>query len=93
MIILAKTKKTPMRMCLGCREMKPKNLLIRIVMNKNGEIALDTTGKLPGRGAYICNEITCVQKLKKCHGIERNFSCEVSPDIYDDIERKLSDAK
>ena len=80
-----------MRMCLGCREMMPKNSLIRIVMNKSGEISLDTTGKLPGRGAYICNKIACIQKLKKSHGIERNFSCEVSADIYDDIERKLSD--
>ena len=91
MIYLAKEKKVPMRMCLGCREMKPKRELIRIVMNKDGEISLDFTGKLPGRGAYICNSAECVKKLKKSHGIERNYGCSVQPEIYDSIERKLSE--
>ena len=77
-------------MCLGCREMKPKRELIRIVMNKDGEISLDVTGKLPGRGAYICNDVKCAQKLRKTHGIERNYGCQVAPEIYDSIERKLT---
>lgn len=77
-------------MCLGCREMMPKRELIRIVMNKEGEISLDFTGKLPGRGAYICNNVQCVAKLRKTHGIERNYSCNVAPEIYDEIERKLT---
>lgn len=78
-------------MCLGCREMKPKRELIRIVMNKEGEIALDFTGRMPGRGAYICNSKKCADKLKKGHGIERNYGCKVDPEIYDDIERKLAE--
>lgn len=76
-------------MCLGCREMKPKRELIRIVMNKEGQISLDFTGKMPGRGAYICNSVDCVKKLKKAHGIEKNYSCSVEPEIYDEIERTL----
>lgn len=79
-----------MRMCLGCREMKPKRELIRIVMNKEGEISLDMTGKLAGRGAYICNSAECAAKLRKAHGIERNFGCRVDAAIYDEIERALT---
>ena len=78
-------------MCLGCREMKPKRELIRIVMNKEGDISLDPTGKLPGRGAYICNNAACAAKLKKIHGIERNFGCNIDIAIYDSIERALSE--
>ena len=88
--MLAKIKKVPMRMCLGCREMKPKRELIRIVMNKEGEISLDMTGKLAGRGAYICNSAKCASKLKKTHGLERNFGCKADEAIYDDIERALT---
>lgn len=87
---MAKMKKVPMRMCLGCREMKPKRELIRIVMNKDGEISVDVTGKLAGRGAYICNSAECAAKLKKVHGIERNFGCKADAAIYDDIERALT---
>lgn len=84
-----KTKKIPQRMCLGCREMKPKTELIRIVMNKSGEVSLDFTGKMPGRGAYICNSKECAAKLKKTHGIDRNFKISVNPELYDEIERML----
>ena len=73
-----------MRMCLSCREMKPKRELIRIVMNKNGEISVDMTGKL------ACNSAECAAKLKKVHGIERNFGCKADAAIYDDIERALT---
>lgn len=78
-------------MCLGCREMKPKKELIRIVMNKENEIALDFTGKMPGRGSYICNSKECMAKLRKTHGIERNYGCQVEPKIYDMLERKLTE--
>ena len=77
-------------MCLGCREMKPKAELIRIVMNKSGEVSLDFTGKLQGRGAYICNDKACFAKLRKTNGIERNFKTKVDPAIYDGIESELN---
>lgn len=80
-----------MRMCLGCREMKAKKELIRIVMNKDGNVSLDPTGKLAGRGAYICKSNICVSKLRKAHGIEKNFKCQASQDIYDKIETELKE--
>lgn len=78
-----------MRMCLGCRQMMPKRELLRIVMNKEGQISIDLTGKMAGRGAYICNSTECVKKLKKLHGIERNFGCSVPEEIYDQIEKEI----
>ena len=78
-----------MRMCLACKEMKPKKELIRIVMNKEENIALDFTGKMQGRGAYICKSTQCGEKLRKTHAIERNFGCSVDASIYDSIEKEL----
>ena len=90
---MTKTKKIPMRMCLGCREMKPKKELIRIVMNKEGAVFLDFTGKASGRGAYICKSKACITKLKKSRGIEKNFGCQISSSIYDGIEKELSECE
>lgn len=64
----AKSKKVPMRMCLGCREMKPKRDLIRIVIPKEGDAQIDPTGKTNGRGAYLCKNADCLQALGKQKG-------------------------
>lgn len=72
---MMKTKKIPMRMCLGCGEMKPKRELIRVVKSKEGDISLDLTGKKSGRGAYICKSVECFEKARKARKFERSFSC------------------
>ncbi len=82
-------KKTPMRMCLGCGEMKPKREMIRVVRSKEGEISLDLTGKKSGRGAYICHSAECFAKARKAHRFERSFSCAISEELYDRMEREL----
>lgn len=77
-------KKIPMRTCIACRANKPKKELIRIV--KSGEeIKLDRTGKLNGRGAYICDDVECAKKLKKGKLINKAFSCQVEDQVYDRI--------
>ncbi len=77
-------KKIPMRTCIACKANKPKKELVRIV--KNGEeIKLDRTGRLNGRGAYICDDIECAKKLKKSKLLNRAFSCPVEDDVYDRI--------
>ena len=83
------TKKTPMRMCTGCREMKPKRELIRVVKTADGAIKLDTTGKLNGRGAYICKCKECFLKAKKANALSRAFETAVDSGIYDSLEREL----
>lgn len=86
---MMKTKKIPMRMCLGCGEMKPKRELIRVVKSKEGDISLDLTGKKSGRGAYICKSIECFEKARKARKFERSFSCMISEDIYNSMEGEL----
>ncbi len=83
------TKKTPMRMCTGCREMKPKKELIRIVKTAENGIKLDFTGKLNGRGAYICKNKECFLKAHKSNALSRAFETNVSEDIYSQLESEL----
>lgn len=86
---MMKTKKIPMRMCLGCGEMKPKRELIRVVKSKEGDISLDLTGKKSGRGAYICKSVECFEKARKARKFERSFSCMISEEIYNSMEGEL----
>ena len=86
---MMKTQKIPMRMCLGCGEMKPKRELIRVVKSKEGDISLDLTGKKSGRGAYICKSVECFEKARKARKFERSFSCMISEDIYNSMEGEL----
>ncbi len=83
---MAAVKKVPMRMCICCREMKPKKEMLRIVKTAGGDIVLDKTGKLNGRGAYICGKAECVKKLKKSRMLNRIFSQDVPDDVYAKIE-------
>lgn len=83
------TKKIPMRMCTGCREMQPKKELIRVVKTAEGEIKLDATGKLNGRGAYICKNKACLEKARKTNALARAFEMQVKDDIYQRLETEL----
>lgn len=84
-----KTKRIPMRMCLGCNDMKPKREMIRVVKSKEGEISLDLTGRKSGRGAYICKNIECFQSARKARRFEKSFSCMISSEVYDSMEAEL----
>lgn len=84
-------KKIPMRMCLGCHEMKPKAQLVRIVRDKDGNVSLDLTGKANGRGAYICKDVQCLKKARKTNAVDRALSAKVSDEIYDLMEQELID--
>lgn len=75
-------KKIPMRQCLGCREMKPKKELIRVVRSPEGEISLDFRGKANGRGAYVCPDPACLKKAMKSKALERAFETAIPEEIY-----------
>ena len=77
-------KKIPMRTCIACRTSKPKRELIRVV-KFNEQITLDKTGKANGRGAYVCDDIECIKKLKKGKLLNRAFSCQVADQTYEEI--------
>ncbi|MBE6749594.1 MAG: YlxR family protein [Ruminococcaceae bacterium] len=82
-------KKIPMRMCTGCREMKPKKELVRVVKTTENEVKLDLTGKLNGRGAYICKNKECLAKAQKTNALSRAFEMAVSEEIYNQLETEL----
>ena len=86
-----KTRKVPLRMCLGCREMKPKKELIRIVKPPEGDLAVDLTGRKAGRGAYICPKTACLAKAVKQKQLERTFSCAVSDEVRQELSRAVSE--
>ena len=88
---MAGIKKTPMRMCLGCGEMKPKKELIRAVKSPEGEISIDLTGKKSGRGAYICRSAECFRMARKARRFEKNFSCQITEEVYDAMEKELTE--
>ena len=82
-------KKIPMRQCLGCREMKPKKELIRVVRSPEGEISLDFRGKANGRGAYICPDPECLRKAVKARALERAFSAQIPQEVYDKLNEEM----
>ncbi len=86
-------KKIPMRTCIACREEKPKKEMLRVVKNAAGEIRLDFSGKLPGRGAYVCGNGDCIRKLRKYRQLNKAFSMQVGEEVYDAIEEEFSRAK
>lgn len=90
---MAAVKKIPMRMCLGCNEMKPKKELIRVVKTPEDEILLDTTGKKSGRGAYVCPDPECLRLARKSRRLEKSFSCRISDEVYDTMERELNERR
>lgn len=87
-----KQRKVPLRKCTGCQEMKNKKELIRVVRNDEGEYSLDTTGKKPGRGAYVCRNIECLEKACKNKGLERSFKAAVPKDLYDELKKQLEES-
>lgn len=86
-----KTKnKIPMRQCTGCREMKSKKEMIRVLKTPEDEIVLDTTGRKNGRGAYVCPFTECLDKAIRNHGIERSLKTSVPEEVYEDLKKELS---
>ena len=86
-------KKIPMRQCLGCREMKPKRELIRVVRSPEGEISLDFKGKAPRRGAYICPAPACLKQAIKAKALERAFSTQIPEAVYEKLNEEMEAEK
>ncbi len=77
-------------MCVGCREMKDKRSLIRVVKTPEGQLKIDATGKLAGRGAYLCQNGECLKAAVKSRGLERSLKTAISPDIKESLQEMLS---
>ncbi len=84
-----KTRKIPMRMCVGCREMKEKRSLLRIVKSAEGEVSFDPVGKAPGRGAYICRSQQCLEKAVRQRQLERALETKIDEAVYARLKEEL----
>ncbi|MCM1273145.1 MAG: YlxR family protein [Clostridium sp.] len=83
-------KQIPKRQCLGCREMKAKNELVRVIRTVDNTVCLDLKGKQNGRGAYICRDIKCFEKAVKTKALERALKLSIPDEIYQSISRELN---
>ena len=82
-------KKIPQRQCMGCRERKNKRDMIRVVRTTEGTVSLDFSGKLNGRGAYVCPDAACLQQARKTRSLERCLEVEIPEDVYDRLAREM----
>ena len=82
-------KRVPMRQCLGCREHKPKRELVRIVRSPEGQVSLDRSGKMNGRGAYLCHNPECLRRAVKAKALERAFGTAVPDDVLERLTEEL----
>ena len=82
-------KKIPMRQCMGCRERRAKRELIRVVRTTEGSVTLDFSGKLNGRGAYICHDPECLKKAQRSKALERSLETPIPQDVYDRLAAEL----
>ncbi|MFS8524194.1 MAG: YlxR family protein [Limnochordales bacterium] len=80
-------RKVPMRTCVGCRTSRPKRELVRVVRTPDGDVTVDPTGKLSGRGAYVCPDVRCLEQALKAKRLER----ALQRPIPDDVRRRLAD--
>ena len=90
---MPKVKKIPQRQCVGCREMKDKKSLLRVVRSPEGQVSLDFGGKKPGRGAYLCRDAQCLKQAQKSRRLERAFSCKIPPEVYAKLEEEIQKAR
>ena len=86
-----KVKKIPQRQCVGCREMKEKKSLLRVVKSPEGEVSLDFGGKKPGRGAYVCHDVECLKKCRKQKRIDRSLEVNIPDEVWDALEKELAE--
>ena len=85
-----KPKKIPMRMCVGCREMKEKKELIRVVRSPEGEVSLDPVGKKPGRGAYVCRSAECLKRAIRQKQLERQLEVQLTPEVVEQLQATMA---
>ncbi len=86
-----KSKKVVLRQCVGCRELKSKKDLIRILKTPEDDVVVDDTGRMNGRGAYICPSLECFKKARKTKAIERSLDTIIPNEVYETIERQMSE--
>jgi predicted RNA-binding protein YlxR (DUF448 family) len=85
-----KQKRIPQRMCVGCREMKNKRDMIRVVKNAEGVVSLDRTGKMAGRGAYVCNQVSCLEKAIRAKLLDKALDHKIEDMVYNQLREEFA---
>lgn len=85
-------KKTPLRQCVGCREMKDKKEMVRVLRTAQGSILIDASGRKNGRGAYICRKAECFEKARKSKALARSLKINIPEEIYDELKKEFYDS-
>ena len=88
---MAGVKKIPQRHCIGCGEMKSKREMIRVIKTNEEQIFIDATGKKNGRGAYICPNLSCLNKTIKNKGLERSFKMSIPSEVYEQLKKEMTE--
>lgn len=88
---MAGVKKIPQRQCIGCGEMKSKREMIRVIKTNEEQIFMDATGKKNGRGAYICPNLSCLNKAIKNKGLERSFKMPIPSEVYEQLKKEMTE--
>lgn len=88
---MARVKKIPQRQCIGCGEMKNKREMIRVIKTNEEQIFMDTTGKKNGRGAYICPNLSCLNKAIKNKGLERSLKMPIPSEVYEQLKKEMTE--
>ena len=88
---MAAVKKIPLRKCTGCGEMKPKKELVRVIKTVDEQILMVLTGKMNGRGAYVCRDEECLKRAIKTKAIERSLGVNVSDEVYEQLKKELGE--
>ena len=91
-MVSSMNKKIPMRMCVGCGEMKGKKEMMRVLKTPEGPIVLDMTGRKNGRGAYLCRNLDCLRKAEKNKGLERSFKMNIPDEVYRNLEKEFGES-
>ena len=86
-------KKIPQRQCMGCRERKPKKEMIRVVRGTDGTVCLDFSGKMNGRGAYVCPDPECLKKALRSKALDRSLEVTIPEEVYARLEKEMEGAK
>lgn len=87
-----KSKKIPMRQCVGCGQMNEKRSMYRVIRTQEGEFLLDKTGRKNGRGAYVCPNEACLQKAIRSRGLERSFKMQIPKEVYETLEEEMKNS-
>ena len=85
-----KTRKTPMRKCTGCQQVREKRDLIRVVRSPQGDVSLERSGKVAGRGAYLCDDPACLEKAIKTKALARALEADIAPELYDILRKEMA---